>query len=275
MIRQRYIGRHVFLVPFAIIWVFPVLWMIASSLKTRKEFLTQPLKLVPDAFIFENYTRAWEVVNFAAYFRNSVIVTVWAVIIAVCVTSLAGYAMSRVQFPGKKALIIVLAAALFIPKGYIIVPLYQVVRSLGLLNTVTGVVVALSTTSTNVLFVLLFMAHFNGIPRELDESAELDGASFPRTFLSVMLPLAKPILATVIVMRFMWTWNEFFIPLVLTLHRPELRTLTVGMYAFLGEYDTDWTGLSAAATISVIPVVVLFISLQGFFIRGIAGAIKQ
>lgn len=275
MIRRHYIARHLFLLPFTFVWVFPVVWMISSSLKTDLEFLTEPLKVIPDALIFANYVRAWQISNFSVYFRNSVIVTVWSVAIAVCFASLAGYALSRVSFRGKRTLIIILGAALFIPKGYIIVPLYQVIRGLGLLNTFTGLVVAMATTSTNVLFVLLFMAHFNGIPRELEESAELDGASFGRTFLNVMLPLAKPIIATSVVMRFMWTWNEFFIPLVLTLHRSELRTLTVGMYAFLGEYDTDWTGLSAAATISVIPVIILFIALQGFFIRGIAGAIKQ
>ena len=275
MIQRSFLGRHLFLIPFTFIWVFPVIWMISSSLKTDMEFLTEPLKVIPDDLLFENYARAWEVSHFSVYFRNSAIVTVWAVLIAVTFASLAGYALSRVNFTGKKALIVIFGAALFIPKGYIIVPLYQVIRGLGLLNTFPGLVVAMATTSTNVLFVLLFMAHFNGIPRELEESAELDGASFGRTFVSVMLPLAKPMIATSIVMRFMWTWNEFFIPLVLTLHRTELRTLTVGMYAFLGEYDTDWTGLSAAATISVVPVIVLFICLQGFFIRGIAGAIKQ
>jgi raffinose/stachyose/melibiose transport system permease protein len=267
--------KYIFLIPFTFIWVFPVFWMISSSLKTDREFLSQPLKLIPNELIWENYIRAWEVANFSTYFVNSVIVTTVSVLLAVFISSLAGYSLSRVDFKWKKYLIILMAGSLFIPKGYIIIPIYQIIRSFGLLNSFTGLIVAQSTTTTNVLFVLLFMAHFNSLPYELEEAAELDGASFIKRFFYIMLPLAKPIIATAIVLRFMWTWNAFLIPLVLTLNKPELRTLTVGMYSFLGEYDTDWTGLTAAASISVVPVIILFISLQQFFIRGIAGAIKQ
>lgn len=266
---------HILLIPFTIIWFFPIIWMVSSSFKTNPEFLMDPLSIIPEQLALENYARAWEAANFSRYFLNSVIITSISVLLALIFTSMAGYALSRVDIPGKKAIIVIMAATLFIPKGYVIIPIYQIIRGLGLTGSLAGVIVAQSTTTTNVLFVLLFMAHFNSIPRDMEESAEIDGAGFMKRYFYIMLPLAKPIIATVGIFRFMWTWNSFFIPLILTLNRPDLRTVTVGIYSFLGEYSTDWTGLTAAATISVIPVITVFLALQRFFIRGLAGAIKQ
>ena len=258
----------------AIIWVFPFIWMVSSSFKTNREFLSAGLNLIPQQFRTENYVRAWEVANFSQYFQNSVIVTVTTVLIVVVISALTGYALARVDFPGKRPLIVLYAATLFIPKGYTIIPVYQLIRELGLLNTLPGLILA-EAGAAPVLFALLFMAHFSGVPRELDEAAELDGATFGQTFVHVMLPLAKPMIATTVVLQFMWTWNSFFTPLVLTLNNPDLRTLTVGMYAFVGEYNTDWTGLTAAALISIVPVLVLFLALQRYFIAGLTGSVKS
>jgi len=258
----------------ALIWVFPFIWMVSSSFKTNREFLSAGLDLIPQQLRTENYVRAWEVANFSQYFQNSVIVTITTVVIVVVISALTGYALARVEFPGKRPLIVLYAATLFIPKGYTIIPVYQLIRELGLLNTLPGLILA-EAGAAPVLFALLFMAHFSGIPHELDEAAELDGASFGQTFVHVMLPLAKPMIATTIVLQFMWTWNSFFTPLVLTLNNPDLRTLTVGMYAFVGEYNTDWTGLTAAALISIVPVLVLFLALQRFFIAGLTGSLKS
>lgn len=270
----RQLPLQAILATVAIIWVFPFIWMVSSSFKTNREFLSAGLNLIPQQFRTENYVRAWEVANFSQYFQNSVIVTVSTVIIVVVISALTGYALARVEFPGKRPLIVLYAATLFIPKGYTIIPVYQLIRELGLLNTLPGLILA-EAGAAPVLFALLFMAHFSGVPRELDEAAELDGATFGQTFVHVMLPLAKPMIATTIVLQFMWTWNSFFTPLVLTLNNPDLRTLTVGMYAFVGEYNTDWTGLTAAALISIVPVLVLFLALQRYFIAGLTGSVKS
>jgi len=270
----RQLPLQVILATVAIIWIFPFIWMVSSSFKTNREFLSAGLNLMPQQFRTENYVRAWEVANFSQYFQNSVIVTVVTVLIVVIISALTGYALARVEFPGKRPLIVLYAATLFIPKGYTIIPIYQLIRELGLLNTLPGLILA-EAGAAPVLFALLFMAHFSGIPRELDEAAELDGASFGQTFVHVMLPLAKPMIATTVVLQFMWTWNSFFTPLVLTLNNPDLRTLTVGMYAFVGEYNTDWTGLTAAALISIVPVLVLFLALQRYFIAGLTGSVKS
>jgi ABC-type glycerol-3-phosphate transport system permease component len=272
--RLKTLPLHAILIPSAIIWIFPFIWMLSSSFKTNREFLANALTLVPNQLMWDNYVRAWEVANFSRYFQNSVIVTVSTVMIVVIVSALSGYALARVSFPGKRLLIVIYAATLFIPKGYTIIPVYQLIRSLGLLNTIPGLILA-EAGGAPVLFALLFMAHFSGIPKELDEAAELDGANFGQTFLHIMLPLAKPMIATAVVLQFMWTWNSFFTPLVLTLNNPDLRTLTVGMYAFVGEYNTDWTGLTAAALISIVPILVLFLALQRYFIEGLTGSVKN
>jgi multiple sugar transport system permease protein len=258
----------------AIIWIYPFIWMVSSSFKTNREFLSRGLELLPQQFRTENYVRAWEVANFSQYFQNSVIVTVSTVVIVVVISALTGYALARVQFPGKRPLIVLYAATLFIPKGYTIIPVYQLIRELGLLNTLPGLILA-EAGAAPVLFALLFMAHFSSVPKELDEASELDGATFGQTFVHIMLPLAKPMIATTIVLQFMWTWNSFFTPLVLTLNNPDLRTLTVGLYAFVGEYNTDWTGLTAAALISIVPVLILFLALQRYFIAGLTGSVKS
>jgi multiple sugar transport system permease protein len=258
----------------AFIWVYPFIWMISSSFKTNREFLTDGLRLLPRQFRYENYVRAWEVANFSQYFQNSIIVTVSAVSLVVLFSALTGYALSRVEFPGKKTLIMVYTATLFIPRGYTIIPVFQIIRTLGLLNTRFGLILAEAGGAT-VLFALLFMAHFKGVPKELDEAAEIDGSSFPKIFFNIALPLAKPMIATATVLQFMWTWNSFFTPLVLTLNNPALRTLTVGMYTFVSEFTTDWTGLTAAALISLTPIITLFVFLQNYFISGLTGAVKS
>ncbi|MFD0960545.1 carbohydrate ABC transporter permease [Paenibacillus chungangensis] len=270
------IGRkitHIVLVLLGIIWIYPFVWMVSSSLKSNTEYFRNGLSIIPEKLDLSNYTRAWEVANFSQYFQNSVVLTVSTVSIVVVLCAMTGYALGRVDFWGKKLFMLAITATLVIPKGFTIIPLYQIILELGLINTMPGVILA-ESGGAHVLFILLFTAHFSGLPKDLEESAEMDGAGFFRTFVSVMLPLSKPIMATTIVMQFMWTWNSFLTPLVFTLNNPELRTLSVGISSFVGQYSSDNTGLAAAATISVIPIIAVFIALQKYFVEGVAGAIK-
>lgn len=264
---------HAVLLGIAVVWVYPFVWMISSSFKTNAEYFNRGLSLFPEQFRWDNYIRAWEVARFSVYFKNSLIMTVATVAIVVVICAMTGYALGRVDFFGRKIFIVAVTATMFIPKGYTIIPVYQVIKALGLLNTMPGLILA-ESGGAHVLFILLFTAHFSGLPKELEESAEMDGCGFVRTFWSIMLPLSKPILATTIVMQFMWAWNSFFTPLVFTLNNPDLRTLSVGMYSFIGEYASDYTGLAAAATISILPIMIVFIAMQKYFVEGIAGAVK-
>lgn len=263
----------IILLPIAVIWIYPFLWVVSASLKTNMEIF-KGLGLIPAAPQWQNYIRAWEQAKIGQYFMNTVIITVMAVAIVVVVTSMMGYVLGRYSFPGKRIVIGLLVATVFIPQGYTIIPVFEVVNRLGLSDTLWGVILA-ESGGANVLAILLFSGYFSQLPRELEEAAVIDGAGFVRVFLQVMFPLAKPIVATTVIMQFISTWNSFLLPLVLTLSRPNLRTLAVGMYAFRGEFFVDWSGMAAAATISLLPIILVFLVMQRYFVEGIAGAVKQ
>ncbi|MEV0391100.1 carbohydrate ABC transporter permease [Nonomuraea sp. NPDC050643] len=257
-----------------LLWIYPFLWMVSASLKTSAEVFTQGLDLLPASPAWDNYERAWVAAEFGKYLLNTVIVTVSTVVIVVVRCAMAGYVLARHEFRGRKVVMGVLVATLFVPAGYTIIPLVDLTQRLGLLNSLTGMILAMSG-GANVAAILLYVGYFRGIPKELTESALIDGAGFATVFFRIMLPLAKPVTATVTVLTFLSTWNAFFLPLVFTFSRPDLRTVSVGMLAFVGENTTDWSGMAAAATISLLPVVALFIVLQRYFVEGIAGAVKS
>ena len=264
---------HTVLIIVGIAWIYPFIWMISSSLKTNTTFLTSGINPIPEKLNWENYARAWEVANFSTYFVNSVLITLGTVFIVVSLSCLTGYALGRVDFPGRKAVIVAIGALMFIPTGYTIIPLYQFMKFLGLSDTLYGVILA-ESSGAHVLFILLFAAFFSRVPKEIEESASMDGAGFLMTFYKIVLPTAKPVIATAVIMQFIWTWSSFLVPLVLTLNNPELRTLAVGMLSFVGKYQTDWTGMAAGATISLLPVIIIFIIMQRYFIEGISGSVK-
>ncbi|HEY9076709.1 MAG TPA: carbohydrate ABC transporter permease [Anaerolineaceae bacterium] len=263
----------IILLPIAVVWIYPFLWVVSASLKTNMEIF-KGLGLIPAAPQWQNYIRAWEQAKIGQYFMNTVVITIMAVAIVVVVTSMMGYVLGRYSFPGKRIIIGLLVATVFIPQGYTIIPVFEVVNRLGLSDTLWGVILA-ESGGANVLAILLFSGYFSQLPRELEEAAVIDGAGFVRVFLQVMFPLAKPIVATTVIMQFISTWNSFLLPLVLTLSRPNLRTLAVGMYAFRGEFFVDWSGMAAAATISLMPIILVFLVMQRYFVEGIAGAVKQ
>lgn len=271
--RPRTTLTHVLLIPICFFWIYPFLWMVSAGLKTEREIYSG-LNLIPEAWRWENFARAWNVARIGDYFINTTIITVGSIAIVLVSVALMGYVLGRYQFPGKRLIIAVFAITIFLPEGYTIIPIVELLQRLNLTNSLVGVTLAQSG-GAHVVMVLLFAGYFAQLPRDLEEAAVIDGAGFLRVFWEIMLPLAKPVIATTIILQFMSSWNAFLQPLVLTLSRPDLRTLAVGMYAFRGEYSTDWSGMAAAATISLAPVIILFLFLQRYFLEGIAGAVKQ
>lgn len=256
-----------------LVWIYPFIWVLSASLKEQLAVFTSGLNLWPKKFAWGNYARAWSSAHFGRYLINTVIVTVGTVILVVIRCGTAGYVLARCQFLGRKVILGVLVGTLFVPVGYTIIPVVKVTQELGLLNSLTGMIVAL-TGGGHVASILLYLGYFRSIPKELEEAALVDGAGFLRIFFRVMLPLAGPVTATVVVLTLLETWNAFFLPLVFTFSRPDLRTLSVGMQAFIGENSVDWSGMAAAAIISVLPIIAVFLSLQRYFFEGIAGAVK-
>jgi raffinose/stachyose/melibiose transport system permease protein len=257
-----------------LVWIYPFIWVLAASLKDQMEVFTSGLDLWPRKFVWQNYARAWTDAHFSTYMVNTIVVTVATVVVVIIRCAMAGYVLARFTFIGHRVVLGILVGTLFVPVGYTIIPVVEVTRQLGLLNTHAGMILALSGGG-QVASVLLYMGYFRGIPTEIEEAAKLDGAGFLRTFLQVMLPLSGPVTATVLVLTVLDTWNAFFLPLVFTFSRPDLRTLSVGMQAFVGQSSTDWSGMAAAATMSILPILLLFLFLQRYFFDGIAGAVKS
>ena len=268
----REIVTTLILLPVCVVWLYPFLWMVSASLKTDSEIFGST-NLFPSEIQWENYTRAWYEANIGPYFWNTVFITVMAVALVTATTAMIGYVLGRYSFPGKKIVIIAFIATLFLPEGYTIIPVFELINKLGLSGSLWGIILA-ESGGAHVIMIFMFAGYFRQLPREMEEAARVDGAGFVRIFWQVMLPLAKPAIATAVILSLMRVWNSFLIPLVLTLSRPDLRTLAVGVYSFQGENMTDWSGMAAASTISLLPIVIIFLLLQRYFVEGIAGAVR-
>lgn len=264
---------HIILLVGGFFWVYPFLWALGSSLKSNAGFLDEGLSIFPKELQWSNYASAWNDASFSQYFLNTVIVTVFTVGFTLLLTSMAGYALARTRFPGKNVLLVGIAVTFFLPSGYTIIPVFDLVQRSGLLNTLWGVI--LVETAGNMVFsTFLFMGYFATMEHELEDAARVDGATFNQLFWQIMLPLAKPMLATVGLFTFIGAWNNFFIPLIFTLGVPELRTLAVGLYSLQTQTSTDWTSLCAGSIISLAPIIVVFIFAQRYIVNAVAGAVK-
>lgn len=258
----------------AFFWIYPFLWMLSASFKTQNEFFASSVSLFPKSVTVENLVRAWNNANFGVYFKNSVLVTVSVVLIVLFTTALAGYVMGRYNFAGKKVVLSILMASITIPLVFTIIPVYELLKGMGLSKNLLGLILA-ESGGGHVIFLMLLSGFFASIPKEMEEASLIDGCSFPQLFIHIMFPLSKPIMVTVVIMQFIWTWNSFLLPLTLTLNNPDIRTLAVGLYALRGENVVDWTGIAAGASIAVVPVIIIFIACQKYFVDGIAGAVKS
>ena len=264
---------HIILLLCSLIWIYPIVWTIISSFKPQADFFKEQLSLIPSKATFENYIRVWSKANFARYFANSVIVTVFSVLLVLIMTNMAGYVLGRYKFVGRNVLMAVFLSSICIPLVSTLIPVYQIVKGMNLLGTRTGLILS-GAGGAHVVFLLLFSSYYSTVPNELEEAAKIDGCGFFKIYSNVMFPLSSPISTTVIIMESLWTWNAFQLPLILTLNNPAARTLAVGLYAFKGENTVDWTGICAGGAIAMVPIIAVFIAFQKFFINGMAGAVK-
>ena len=259
-------------------WMYPLLWIVSASFKTSREVFTSGPNLIPEAWAgFSNYARAWNVANFSQYFGNSLLYGFGSVLIVVFRSILAGYVLGRMQFPGRALIVAIVAFTVFVPVEGSIIPQFRLINWVDknlfpLLNTY--VVVPLVQGGGGSLWVLLYMGAFRALPNELYEAAEVDGANFWQKF-RLTVPLVNPITATVVIFQFLSSWEDILNPIIYTLGKPELRNLQSGLIAFQGENATDWVGLAAAIVMTIIPVIILFLFTQRFFVKGLAGAVKS
>ena len=265
--------KYVVLSLVAVIFLYPFVWMISTSFKHEGDFLSEGLALITSNPTVENFVRVWTKASFGRYFINTVVVTVIVTVMVLIITSLCGYVLGRYHFAGKKAVYALFVSSICIPATTTVIPIYRIISSMSLNGTLTGLILA-TVGGGHVVFILLFQGEFQSIPNELEEAALVDGCSFAKMYWQVMLPMAKPVISTTVIMQAIWTWNDFLLPLVLTLSNSKSRTLAVGLYVFQGENTIDWTGICAGASISIIPIIVIFLFMQRYFVEGVAGAVK-
>lgn len=256
-----------------VIWLVPFVIMILIALNGQNTNSFMQLFSFRD-LTFANFTDAWEAADFSRYFGNTVIVTVVSVFSILMLSALTGYILGCFSFRGKKLLSMLFVFSLGIPTIFFTIPVYQIIKSLHCDGSLLGIILA-EVGGAHVIFILLFSNFFRSLPRDLVESAMLDGASHFQIFFRIIFPLSKPIIATVVITQSIWTWNSFLYPLILSINKPQIRTLSVGLYSFQGENVVKWGSIAAGACITTIPMLLLFIVFQKYFIQGIAGAVKE
>lgn len=273
--RGRIIGGLIQLVllGYAAVVLYPLLIMVASSLKTTGEIFENPLGLIPDTIRLSNYVEAWSQANFGTYFRNSIFVGFVSVLFILFFGSMAAYVLARFSFPGNRAIYLLFLAGFMVPVRLAIVPLFILMRDIRLLDTLWSLIVVYIAAGMP-FTVFLMVTFFRRIPRDLEDAAILDGAGPFQVYYQIMLPLVRPALATVGLFHFLNVWNDFFFPLIF-IRSEELRTVPLGVSTFFGEYSNDWSLLFAALSISILPVIVVYLLASKQFIAGLTtGAIK-
>jgi ABC-type glycerol-3-phosphate transport system permease component len=252
--------------------ILPLLFMAATAFRTQADWANSKIGL-PTTLSFAAFHRAWTGANIGLYFRNSLIVTSATVALSVVTATLAGYAFSKIRWRLSGTVYLFVLAWIAIPPLLLMVPIYVEMVQLGLLDTYGSVI--LLYTALNLPFnVYLMTAYFRSVPDELIEAARIDGAGIHRTFLRILVPLARPALATLIIFNVLWAWNEFLFALLM-LQSDGVKTLTVGVLQLQGRFTADYPALMAGLLITSLPVIAAYLVFQRHLVRGIvAGAVK-
>ncbi|MGZ0876756.1 carbohydrate ABC transporter permease [Priestia megaterium] len=271
---KRYTGVtivYVGLIVYFIVIAYPLLWMIISSFKSTEEIFTHSWSM-PHTWLIENYVTAWKS-GISSYFLNSVIVTGASCFLTVLVSALGAYGLSRFEFQGKAFVLIICLGGLMLSPQVSLIPLYSIIQKLGIYNTHLALILPYVAYRIP-LTILLIRAYFLSIPKELEEAARLDGCTSLGILFRIFIPMSTPILLTTTILTAYYTWNEFMFAIIF-IDDDSLRTIPAGLMQFRDALQTDWGVLLAGLTISAAPIVMLFLFMQKYFIRGIAnGSVK-
>ncbi|AJI24477.1 MULTISPECIES: carbohydrate ABC transporter permease [Priestia] len=272
--KKRYTGVtivYVGLIVYFIVIAYPLLWMIISSFKSTEEIFTHSWSM-PHTWLIENYVTAWKS-GISSYFLNSVIVTGASCFLTVLVSALGAYGLSRFEFQGKAFVLIICLGGLMLSPQVSLIPLYSIIQKLGIYNTHLALILPYVAYRIP-LTILLIRAYFLSIPKELEEAARLDGCTSLGILFRIFIPMSTPILLTTTILTAYYTWNEFMFAIIF-IDDDSLRTIPAGLMQFRDALQTDWGVLLAGLTISAAPIVMLFLFMQKYFIRGIAnGSVK-
>lgn len=247
-----------------IITVIPFIWMISTSLKPFNEVFLMPPKWIPSKIMWENYVEVQNKIPLLRYFLNSVLITLGITLGTVVTTVLAAFAFSRVKFWGRDIIFSIFIGTMMIPGEVILIPNYITISKIGWMNTYKGLIVP---WTVSVFSIFLLRQFFLGIPEILYSAAKIDGCSDFEFLWRIMVPIAKPALITIALLRIINSWNEYLWPLIVT-NVPNMRTLPVGLMTFTSEAGADYHLLMAAATMIIIPILIVYFVLQKYIISG-------
>jgi raffinose/stachyose/melibiose transport system permease protein len=269
--RRQIWFNYFLLTVFLLAAVMPLVGIVLTAFKTTNELSDSPFAL-PQAWRWQNFKDAWDGARFSTYFKSSVTVVIPVVLISLVLSTMSGYAFGVMRFPGDNVLLVMILLGLMVPFEAVIIPLWRLMGTLGLRDTYWALI--LPQVALSFSFGTFWMrAHFKGMPLELIDAAVVDGCSTWGVLWRVLFPLSRPALMSLIVLLFMWTWNEFFLALVMV--SGDLRTLPVGLALLRGRYASDVPVMAAASIMVLLPVITLYFFFQRHFVRGmISGALK-
>ena len=261
---------YVILILLSVVLGFPLFWMVITSVKNQREVFSQ---FWPSTIDFSNFERVWGAMNLPNHLGNSLFVTGVNVLIVVVTATLAGCAFARLVFPRRDTIFYAFIVAMMIPGQAVLIPMFQYLKNLSLLNTHVGL--SLSMTGGAIAFAIFLMrAFFKSLPSELGDAGKIDGCTEWGVFRYIYLPLARPGIATIVIFQFMGTWNEFMFSTTF-ISSPTLKTIQPALYQVVGRYSIDYTALSAGLLLAITPILIVFLLLQKQFIKGLtAGAFK-
>lgn len=263
---------QIMLISYALMILFPLFNMVISSLKTTREIYTSPYSL-PDKWLFSNYAEVWGRGGFGGYFFNSILITSSSIGFVLLFGSMASFGIARYKYRLATPLFIIFLAGIMLPLKAAIIPLFLMIRNMNLMDTRWALILiftAMSLPST----VFILVGFMKTIPQELEDAARIDGSNDFRIYRSIIMPLTTPSIALVTIYNAVPVWNDFFFPLVFT-QSDRIKTLPLGMSVFFGQYQINWHLLFASLSIAILPMLILYMFMARYFIKGMtAGAIK-
>ena len=266
--RLNFLPRLIFLVVFSVVMAMPFLWMLSTSLKAEYQVLLYPPRWIPSPIQWQNYGDVFVKAPFVVWFGNTLLITGVSLVGTLFTASLVAYGFSRIQFWGRNFLFILLLSTMMLPDVVTLIPTFILFSRLGWVDTFLPLIVPFFFGGTP-FYIFLIRQYLTTIPFDLEEAAFIDGASTFTVFWRIILPLAKPVLGTVGLFSFLSNWNDFMRPMIY-LNSPEKKTLAVGLRYFQSQWGTEWALMMAAATIMIVPVLIVFFFTQRYFVKGIA-----
>lgn len=264
MKKVQKLSIYLVLVILSILFLIPVVWVALSAFKSGSELFAWPPTIFPKEFTFDNFIVAFDKGDFGLYFWNSTYTTILSTILTLIVNTMAGFALAKYEFKGNNFIFLAFISTLMIPLEVIMIPIFQVLKTLGMYNTMAGIIIPPAATPTGVF---LMRQYILSIPDSLLEAARVDGASEWCIFSRIIVPIVKPVLAVLTIFSFMWRWNDFLWPL-LVINNPQKYTVQLAIANFTGQYSVDWNSLLAMAVVTMIPVLVVFLIFQKQFVKG-------